>query len=210
MHAPINLRKWWQNVEMRRGGIRPTALALFSTQHFRTLVLYSLVQPRRTQDVTPRKSSGRPRKTFACQDRLLFGMVRRGRRRSAASLSDESRNDIERPVSRVAVNWRLLEWDYRARRSVKKTKPTARHKGLRLRIVRQHRNLTGVMLCLATSIVSCSIASMAESGWGVCVHKSNKPNIPYLLTGPDDDDVVPEPLTGLYQTTGPAYFSSMN
>ena len=40
---------------------------------------------RRTQDVTPRKS-GRPRKTTARQDRLFFGMVRRGRQRSAASL----------------------------------------------------------------------------------------------------------------------------
>ena len=29
-------------------------------------------------------------------------------------------------------------------------------------------------------------------------------------TGSDDDDGVPEPLTGQYQTTGPAYFSPMN
>ena len=97
---------------------------------------------RRTQDVTPRKSSDRPRKTTARQDCLLFGMVRRGRRRSAASRRDEWRNDLERPVSRVTINRRLLERGYRARRPVKKPKLTARRKGLRLRFARQHRNLT--------------------------------------------------------------------
>ena len=29
-------------------------------------------------------------------------------------------------------------------------------------------------------------------------------------TGSDDDDGVPEPLTGQYQKTGPAYFSRTN
>ena len=82
---------------------------------------------RRTQDVTRRKSSGRPRKTTARQDRLFFRMVRLGRRRSAASLSDEWRNDLERPVSRVTINRRLLERGNRPRRPVKKPKLTARH-----------------------------------------------------------------------------------
>ena len=63
-----------------------------------------------------------------CQDRLVFGMVRRGRRRSAVSLRYEWRNDLERPVSRVTVKWRLLERVYQARRP--------------LRFARQHRNLT--------------------------------------------------------------------
>ena len=97
---------------------------------------------RRTQDATPRKSSGHPGKTTAPQDRLFFRMVRRRRRRSAASLRDEWRNDLERPVSRVTVNRRLLERGYRPRRPVKKPKLTARHKGFRLRFARQHRNLT--------------------------------------------------------------------
>ena len=108
----------------------------------RKFVWFILSVHRQTQDVTPRKSSGRPRNTTARQDRLFFRMVRRGRRRSAASLRDEWRNDLERPVSRVTVNRRLLERGYRPRRPVKKPKLTACHKGFRLRFARQHRNLT--------------------------------------------------------------------
>ena len=69
-------------------------------------------------------------------------MVRRGRRRSAASLRDECRNDLARPVSRVTVNQRLLLRGYRARRPIKKPKLAAHHKELRLRFARQHRYLT--------------------------------------------------------------------
>ena len=77
----------------------------------------------------------------ARQDRLLFGMVRRGWGRSA-SLRDEWRNDLERTVCRLTVNWRLLERGYQARRPIKKPKLTASHKGLCPHFARQHRNLT--------------------------------------------------------------------
>ena len=138
MPASISLRKGWQIVGMSREGMKPGAIA--TQLHVSRKSVWSILSlHRRTQDITPRKSSGHPRQTTARQDCLLFGMVRRWRRRSTVSLWDEWRNDLERPVT---VNRRLLERGYRARRPVKKPKRNARHKGLRLRFARPHRNLT--------------------------------------------------------------------
>ena len=171
--AAISLRKRWQIVGMSSGGMRPGAIAT-QLHVSRKSVWSTLSLHRRTQDVTPGKSSGHPRKTTARQNLLLFGMLRRGRRRSAASHRDEWRNDLERPVSMVTVNRKLLERSYRARRPVMKPKLTARHKDFVCVLPGStviSLSITGVMLCLATSPVPCSIVSMAELGRGGCVEK---------------------------------------
>ena len=141
MPAPNSLRKRWQIVGMSRGSLRPGAIA---TQiHVSRKSVWSILSlHKRTHDVTPGKSSGSHRMTSARQNRLHLGMVRRGRRRLVASLRDEWRNDLERPVSKVTVNRRLLERGYRMRRLVKKPKLTVCHKGLCLHFAKQHRNLT--------------------------------------------------------------------
>ena len=88
MPAPMTMWKRWQSVGMSNEGMISGAIA--TLLNVSRKVAWSILSlHRRTQDVTPRKSSGRHRKTTARQDRLLFSMVRRGRRRSEASLRDE-------------------------------------------------------------------------------------------------------------------------
>ena len=141
MPSPLSIKKRWKIVGMKIGGMRVCDIAR-NVRVSRKAVWAVLSLYRNTNDVTPGKSPGRPRKTTARQDRQLILMARRGRTRSAASLREEWQDNIGVPISRETVNRRLVKKGYRARRPVRKQRLMPRHKGLRLRFARAHRNLT--------------------------------------------------------------------
>lgn len=141
MPGPVSEAIRWQAVGLSRAGATAGDIAL-QLGIARITVHRILRRYRNTNNVTPDKSTGRPRKTTAREDRLLLNMVRRDRTRSARALSQDWQQTLNRPISRETTNRRMLERGYKAYRPVKKPKLSARHKALRLNFARQHQNLT--------------------------------------------------------------------
>ncbi len=139
MPPRISQGRAWQVVGMWRAGRKQKAIAA----HLRMAqgTVSKLIQRYRTkQHVRPGVSTGRPRKTTARQDRLLYWMSRQNRTMSASSLRDRWQQRIHTRVSRGTVNKRLLSRGLRARRPAKKTLLTRERKRRRLEWSRQHHN----------------------------------------------------------------------
>ena len=75
-----------------------------------------LARHRRYGDVTPRHSSGRPPKTNARENRLLYRLCRQNSTKSAQTLRDEFQNRTRIRLSRQTVNRRLVKRGLYARR----------------------------------------------------------------------------------------------
>lgn len=129
----------WQVIGMWRAGRKQANIA----HHLRMSqgTISKLIQRYRThQHVRPGVSTGRPRKTTARDDRLLYQLCRRSRTKSASTLRDEWHRLINSRVSRPTVNSRLLSRGLRARRPAKKPLMTRDRKQRRLEWVQQHQN----------------------------------------------------------------------
>lgn len=89
--------------------------------------------------LSPERSTGRPRRTSARDDRQLLNMSRRNRRMPASRLCHLWRRHFGVNVSRETVNRRLVQHGYRARRMTKVPRLTVRHRVARLQWARRHR-----------------------------------------------------------------------
>lgn len=101
-----------------------------------------LTRYRTTGNLSPGKSTGRPRISSVRQDRVLYNLSRRNRFKSASTLREEWAHQANVRASRATVNLRLIQGGYRARRPVKTPKLTARHRRARFAWAQQHQNLT--------------------------------------------------------------------
>ena len=141
MPAPCSLKKRWQIVTLVEEGHQfkdiAERLRVGRNTVGRIMDLY-----RRTGQVTPGKSTGCPRKTTERQDRQLFRLVRRDRKKSARRLMTEWSLDINVQVSTRTTNRRINKHGYRARRPARKPMLTRRHRQERLAWARQWRHLT--------------------------------------------------------------------
>ena len=87
-----------------------------------------------------RKSTGRPRKTNARDDHVLYRLVRENRRSSAQKLRRDWLRNLNVVLSRRTVNRRLQSRGYKARRMVKVPKLTIRAKVVRREWAQRHIN----------------------------------------------------------------------
>ena len=87
-----------------------------------------------------RKSTGRPRKTNARDDRVLYRLVRENRRSSAQKLRRDWLRNLNVVLSHRTVNRRLQSRGYKARRMVKVPKLTIRAKVVRREWAQRHIN----------------------------------------------------------------------
>lgn len=131
MPGPCSAKKRWKIVNLAQEGYGPRVIAR-RVGVGRNTVGRILNLHRRTGEVIPGKSTGRPRMTTERDDRELFALVRRGRQKSATRLRDEWVGALDVPVSVRTTNRRLEKRGYTARRPAKKPLLTPRHRQERL------------------------------------------------------------------------------
>lgn len=141
MPGPCSAQKRWQIVTLVEEGYQfkdiARRLRVGRNTVGRVMNLY-----RRTGQVVPGKSTGRPRKTTEREDRRLFTLVRRNRQKSARWLRGEWVRTLNVPVSTRTTNRRVLRQGYNARRPAQKPMLTRRHRHERLAWAAQWRDLT--------------------------------------------------------------------
>jgi transposase len=89
--------------------------------------------------VKPKTSSGRPRKTSARDDRILYRICRRNRKKSASVLRQLWQNRINIRLSRATVNRRLFNRGFKACRPVQRPLLNDLRKQRRLLWAQRHR-----------------------------------------------------------------------
>lgn len=127
-------------VVLERAGMTQGAIAR-ELRVARCTVNRVLARYRRTRDVVPGKSTGRPRITTARQDRFLLRQVRQKRTLSARLLQGRLRAHLGIHLCRKTVNNRLLAHGYRSRRPLRFPKMTLEHRRQRREWARRFHNL---------------------------------------------------------------------
>lgn len=115
MPDPYNAQKRWQIVTLFQEGYLLKDIAR-KCRVSRNTVGRILNLYRRTNQVIPRKPTGRPQKTTERDDRRLMVLVRRNRMKSAAWLGDVWVRTTGTAVSTRTTNRRLQRRGYLARR----------------------------------------------------------------------------------------------
>lgn len=130
----------WQVVGLHNAGHKQKDIArrLHITQGAASKIL---ARHRRYGDVKPRHSSGRPPKTNARENRLLYRLCLQNRTKSAQTLRDEFQNRTRIRLSRQTVNRRLVKRGLNARRPAKKPLLDQRARNRRLEWARERQNL---------------------------------------------------------------------
>jgi transposase len=127
-----------ERIGLRRAGFTPNEISRDLNIRQGTV---STILRRHSQSrtVKPKASSGRPRKTSARDDRILYRICRSNRMKSASVLRQLWQNRINIRLSRATVNRRLLSHGLKTCTSAQRPLLNDLHKQRRLLWAQQHR-----------------------------------------------------------------------